>query len=119
MPLSLVSLLSRRCFVTELAPYVWSRSVFFPKSGDYAPHFPSFVAADKSDALLWASPLKRLSGGETEKERGYAVLRHAFKSHTWKKVMPEGKEHPDGIIFKCCRQNGLYVWLWTSPHLFL
>lgn len=47
MPLSLVSLLSRRHNVTELAPYEWSRSIFLQKSGDYAPHSPSVVAADK------------------------------------------------------------------------
>ena len=81
MPLSLVSLLSRRHNVTELAPFVWSHSIFSSKSGDYAPHSPLVVAADKSGALLWASPLKRPTGGETEKKgemlsRAYASMAH-------------------------------------------
>ena len=35
---------------------------FLQKSGDYAPHFPSVVAADKSDAPIVGKPTLMPSG---------------------------------------------------------
>ena len=52
--------------VTELAPRMWSRSIFFLKSGDYAPHLLLKWRADKSDASLWASPLTAPRGSNTD-----------------------------------------------------
>ena len=68
MPLSLLSLLTRRYHVTELAPYEWSRSTFSAEKWGLCSPLLKEVENDISCVSKRASPLVRPTGGETEKK---------------------------------------------------
>ena len=93
MPLSLISFLSRRHHVTELAPYEWSRSIFLQKSGDYAPHSLSVVAADAVWCLTVGKPTQCPTGGETEKKG--EMLCHVMRLWRtyWQRYCPKERPH--------------------------